>query len=367
MQPEIESIERTIREGIPGASARVEHGERSTPGGVDHVVSLTLGGVHLRLLAEWVNSPSTPLLRHKAHELRKRVHGTPGALPMIMASYLTKSQQEWLRGAGVAYLDLEGNAWVEHKGVYVDRVGPRVASLRKQSSPNPFSDKASIVVRQLLGSSKPLGVRELAGLTGLSAGYVSKVVNRLSELGYVSDKDAGKATVTDPGVVLRDWTNAYDYAKNRMTGFFCKARDATEVIACIRGFSPLSDYALTTQAGAYLVAPYASFDRVDVYVSGLSVVEGLVAGLGLEPVERGANLFLGEPYYQHSAFFGVREIDGLRVVSDLQLYLDLYRYPHRGPEQAQHLLETWMAGATLRPGEAVLGAEGSAPSKLRRG
>jgi len=29
----------------------------------------------------------------------------------------------------------------------------------------------------------------------------------------------------------------------------------------------------------------------------------------------------------------------LRVVSDLQLYLDLYNYPVRGLEQAEHLYE----------------------------
>jgi hypothetical protein len=43
------------------------------------------------------------------------------------------------------------------------------------------------------------------------------------------------------------------------------------------------------------------------------------------------------PYYKHSVFYDSREIEGLWVVSDIQLYLDLYRHPVRGREQAEHL------------------------------
>jgi len=43
------------------------------------------------------------------------------------------------------------------------------------------------------------------------------------------------------------------------------------------------------------------------------------------------------PYYRVSAFFGKRRLGGLWVASDVQLYLDLYDYPVRGREQAEHL------------------------------
>ena len=45
------------------------------------------------------------------------------------------------------------------------------------------------------------------------------------------------------------------------------------------------------------------------------------------------------PYYRVSAFFDRQEASGLPVVSDLQLYLDLYDYPLRGREQAEQILE----------------------------
>jgi hypothetical protein len=96
------------------------------------------------------------------------------------------------------------------------------------------------------------------------------------------------------------------------------------------------------------VAPYAAFDRVDVYSAGASVTAELVSGLSLEPVEKGANVFVWDPYYKYSVFFGSREVDGVRVVSDIQLYLDLLKYPLRGPEQAQHLYEAVLKSVVER-------------------
>jgi hypothetical protein len=59
----------------------------------------------------------------------------------------------------------------------------------------------------------------------------------------------------------------------------------------------------------------------------------------LSEAGEGANLIFLLPYYRHSVFYGKQRIRKLWVVSDLQLYLDLYSYPSRGLEQAEHLYE----------------------------
>ena len=61
--------------------------------------------------------------------------------------------------------------------------------------------------------------------------------------------------------------------------------------------------------------------------------------LDLKEADQGANLVLMRPYYKHSVFYDSQEVEGLRVVSDIQLYLDLYGYPVRGREQAEHLYD----------------------------
>jgi len=52
--------------------------------------------------------------------------------------------------------------------------------------------------------------------------------------------------------------------------------------------------------------------------------------------KQGANLILLLPYYKNSVFYSRRKVEGIWV-SDIQLYLDLYHYPLRGLEQAEHL------------------------------
>lgn len=58
--------------------------------------------------------------------------------------------------------------------------------------------------------------------------------------------------------------------------------------------------------------------------------------LGLMPVEENGNVkFAIAP--SNGIFYGAQEIDGIRVVSDIQLYVDLYNYPARGREAADEL------------------------------
>ena len=46
--------------------------------------------------------------------------------------------------------------------------------------------------------------------------------------------------------------------------------------------------------------------------------------LQLKPAGYDANCFLVGPTYKFATFFGMHRVEGLRVVSDLQLYLDLF-------------------------------------------
>ena len=59
----------------------------------------------------------------------------------------------------------------------------------------------------------------------------------------------------------------------------------------------------------------------------------------LEEARQGENVVLMLPYYKNSVFYGRQKAKDLWVVSDIQLYLDLYNYPIRGLEQAEHLFE----------------------------
>jgi len=56
------------------------------------------------------------------------------------------------------------------------------------------------------------------------------------------------------------------------------------------------------------------------------------------PVEKSGNVKFAIAE-SPGVFYGAKEIDGVRVVSDVQLYVDLLNYPARGEEAAQAVLK----------------------------
>lgn len=60
--------------------------------------------------------------------------------------------------------------------------------------------------------------------------------------------------------------------------------------------------------------------------------------LHLKAVSSGANVSLLTPY-DEGVFYGARDCEGIRVVSPVQLYLDLHGFRGRGEEAAKVLLE----------------------------
>jgi len=97
-----------------------------------------------------------------------------------------------------------------------------------------------------------------------------------------------------------------------------------------------ASYAFTIHAGASLIAPFVRFNDVHFYIA--SDPEPWVHELDLHTVEFGGNVHLLRPY-DEGVFYRLRFPQGMAVVGNIQLYLDLYRYPARGREQAEFLRE----------------------------
>ena len=80
-------------------------------------------------------------------------------------------------------------------------------------------------------------------------------------------------------------------------------------------------------------SPYLEPSIVATYVS-----EPLSGISGLHPVERDGNVILYVP--PNDGFFvGKNIVDGIPVVSDVQLFLDLKKMPGRSGDQADYLRE----------------------------
>jgi hypothetical protein len=46
--------------------------------------------------------------------------------------------------------------------------------------------------------------------------------------------------------------------------------------------------------------------------------------------------------YDEGVFYGMREVRGVKTVSNVQLYVDLFNFPARGEEAASQILEVML-------------------------
>lgn len=301
--------------------------------------------VHVRL----PDGPSVPLwLTASRPALESRADGTP----VLILRTRTPKQRDRLRRRGESFIDLAGAAYIEAPGFYLDRAdlpAVRIADSRRRSS-DPYSDRASLVVRRLLFAStrRRWSTSDLAQEAGVDTSTASRVLRELGRRELVRDERPGQGRkssiwVPDPEKLLSDWAETYSWEDNAQLRVAAPVGSPRSFISRMQEYFAGERWALTLQAGASLIAPHAKFDVIHAYVDGPESLEMFAFARGWD-VTPGGKLSLLMPYYPHSTWDDLQTARGVPVVSTVQLVLDLWNYPVRGREQAAHLIET-----VLRP------------------
>lgn len=206
---------------------------------------------------------------------------------------------------------------------------------------NIFAPIASRVIRCfLVESEREWSVLGLSEVTGVSYGHAHKLVATLMKLGFCRKTERGRVIVANPTELLSRWANFYDFSLlNRVNAYYSLYADLDSFIGKLATVSRRDlRYGLTLQAGAALVAPYVRPANLHLYVESEKLDEWRKI-LDLQLTELGGNVFLVEPY-DEGVFYKVQRLGGAWVVSNVQLYVDLYNYPARGREAAEHLRKT---------------------------
>ncbi|MBK8574282.1 MAG: hypothetical protein IPN90_00920 [Elusimicrobia bacterium] len=111
----------------------------------------------------------------------------------------------------------------------------------------------------------------------------------------------------------------------------------------IQGLKDLNaPFALTMISGARLLAPYVVQNVENIYLlmdpeQGEKVLFNLESHLFLPYPTGNGNLHFSIPYYRTSIPKDIQVVQGIPVVSNLQLYLDLVNKPTTGADQADWL------------------------------
>lgn len=208
-----------------------------------------------------------------------------------------------------------------------------------------FSDKASLILREMLQHpGRQWVVRDFERNLGVGRGWAAKVLALLREKGYLKGESRGRAAsavLRNREELVQEWVRDYDFSVNRTHAYY--ASDPGLLPRIKRFFNDHArenSYALTLHTGANLITNFVRTSSVYLYLHATDFKKislELRQALDLKELKKGGNVYLIEPYYRKSVFFGSQKIRGYPVVSSLQLYLDLYHFPERGREQAEHL------------------------------
>ena len=208
-----------------------------------------------------------------------------------------------------------------------------------------FSDKATLVLREILRNpGRKWVVRDFERELGVGRGWAAKVLALLREKGYLKGEARGRAAyavLRNGEELIQEWVRDYDFAINKAAVYYASDADLLPKIKRFFNRFPKKEaYALTLHTGANLVTNFVRTSNIYLYLNPADfkkVSLELRQALDLKELKKGGNVYLIEPYYKKSVFFGLQKIKGYPVVSNLQLYLDLYHFLERGREHAEYL------------------------------
>lgn len=273
-------------------------------------------------------------------QLQLVVRGS-AATPLLGVPYMPPASAELCRREGISWFDLSGNADIHAPGVLIEFRGHPNRYRRPGRPASVFAPKSSRIARALLiEPGRHLRQQDVAEETGLDAGYVSRIVQRLVAARFVARAQNGALKVIAPRALLDGWRAENPFAREQVERFHVASRGGEEalrkVAAGLRRAS--ATHAFTGLAAAWTLAPFAMFRVVTVYVDG-PVTDELAASVGARRVDSGANLWVVAPR-DAGVFHRARVVHDVRSVHAVQAYVDLAGHAERANEAADHLRRT---------------------------
>ena len=295
------------------------------------------GEAGLRFVSSEGRSRVVPVVLRQRLDPRGAAQVPSGLPRIVVARYLSKTVRERLEQRGIGFVDCTGNMRLvlDDPGLFVLAAGAET---------NPWPDKrrfslrgvkAGHVVQALAARRPPSGVRELAELTDVDPGYVSRLLRMLDREAIVERTSRGQVERVDWRRLVTRWAADAPLEQRAEATTWLAPRGWKRVIDQL-GVAEFR-YALTGSMAASRVAPVAPTRLLSLYVDD---PEQVAQQLGLRPASAGANVVLlqtaDDTILQHAT-----EVEGLRQVAMPLVVADLMTGPGRSPAEAEALMD-WM-------------------------
>ncbi len=301
----------------------------------------TGGGFKYTLVFEVKSTGQPRFARMAVNQLKEIISNNNNYYGVFASSFLSDESRKICQENNIGFIDMGGNCFFKFDNVYL--------SIEGKSNPFPntrplktlFYSKSSRALRVLLSNPKNAWfVKDLSTEAGISLGQAFLVKKKLLEEELIEELEVDgskKFKLINPEKLLDKWSKNYNYNKNNIKNYY-SLDDIKTIESNIINYCNTKKirYAFTLTSGASLVAPFLRYNRVFIYILGN--IETFAKDLNFKEVSSGSNISILQPY-DEGVFYNLQIIDGVKVVSDIQLYLDLISYRERGEEAAKFLFE----------------------------
>lgn len=270
----------------------------------------------------------------------KRYAQAINAIPVVASNFLGERTRDLLKKENVSYMDLAGNFYLNLPNIYAEKVVDKNPFSNSPPLKNIFSPISSRITRAMLKNPiKEWGISELSSDTGVSIGQTYNVLKAMLDEALVVKADE-KWRPKDPTTLIDAWKEFYPKYKTRKYTFFSYAPNTVPNMVRDAAERSKLPYALGFFSGVNMVAPFIrGINKVQFYTDEASVEKWRDA-LQLKEVQGGGNVEIYVPYDK-----GVLDelqwlpprVQDTPVVSNIQLYMDLFNNPARGEEAADYL------------------------------
>jgi len=303
---------------------------------IDLSIELRLRQKKFKVAMEAKFSGEPSILRRSAAWLKNLLDQTKYDYGIIVSPYVSGEGALICRDMGIGFIDLSGNCLLNLDGLYVERTGFSNKFRKPREIRSLFSPKSSRLIRCLL--SDPKRTWTLSGLsreTGVSIGLIHRVAVALED-NLFAEKKPGGLQLEDPARLLEAWREECQRRARKWGRCVVRTGSVEDCMKKLKAAALQNGvrYALSGPSGASLISAYLNPNLVHVYVDVLK--SEFLDELNAYPITSEGN-FLIRVVEQENEFIGSREVKGLYIVSDLQLYLDLWSMGGRGQEAAEEL------------------------------
>ena len=274
-------------------------------------------------------------------QLKEMVSKNINYYGVFASTFISNETRKICQENNTGFIDTAGNCFFNFDNVFLSVEGKLNPFPNKRPLKTLFYPKSSRALRVLLCNPKNAWfVKDLSTEASISLGQASLVKKKLLEEELIEELEVDglkKFKLINPEKLLDEWVKNYNYNKNNAKNYYSlddiKIIESNIVNYCN---TKKIKYSFTLTSGASLVAPFLRYNRVFVYMLGN--IEKIAKDLNFKEVSSGSNISILKPY-DEGVFYNSQVINGINVVNNIQLYIDLINYKERGEEAAKFLYE----------------------------